>query len=405
MFSRRRFVNFCLFRYTLSERRMECPPIPLCGLDKLVMRQNMKESIGVEVKLMVDWSLFQQLTQAPGAPGFEGEVRRILRTHLEKHSDELVQDRLGGAFGILRGKSGPRVMVAGHMDEVSFMVTRITEEGFLRFQPLGGWWNQVMPAQRVEVVTRAGKRIPGVIGSVPPHLLKPEARNKPLEIEEMFIDVGARNREEVDRMGIRPGDPAVPVCPFVEMEGGRRLMAKAWDNRFGCGMAVELLKEMKKDRPPNTLIAGATVQEELGLRGAEAAANLIQPDIFFAVDASPAGDIPGVKEGFGRLGGGVLIRIYDRTMVTLPGMRDYLLDTAEKENIPYQFFVSQGGTDAGAVHRSGTGVPSAAIGVCARYIHSHAAIVDKDDIEAAKAFLIALVKGLDDAAAERIRER
>lgn len=354
---------------------------------------------------MIDWSLFQKLTQTPGAPGFETEVRNILRTHLEKYSDELVEDRLGGVFGILRGDSGPRVMVAGHMDEVAFMVTRVTEGGFLRFQTLGGWWSQVLPAQRVEVITRTGKRIPGVIGSVPPHLLKPEARKKPIEIEDMFIDVGARDMEEVDRMDIRPGDPAVPVCPFTEMEGGHRVMAKAWDNRFGCGLAVELLKAMKDQRPPNTLVAGATVQEEVGLRGAEVAANLIQPDVFFAVDASPAGDTPGIKEGFGQLGGGVLIRIYDRTMITLPGMRDYLLDTAEKENIPYQLFVSSGGTDAGAVHRSGTGVPSAAIGICARYIHSHAAIADKEDIEAAKAFLIALVKGLNTTTFEQIRAR
>ncbi len=182
-------------------------------------------------------------------------------------------------------------------------------------------------------------------------------------------------------------------------------MAKAWDNRLGCGLSVELLKEMKDRRPPNTLVAGATVQEEVGLRGAEVAANLIQPDIFIAVDASPAGDIPGVKEGFGELGGGVLIRIYDRTMITLPGMRDYLLDTAEKAKIPYQFFVSSGGTDAGGVHRSGTGVPSAAIGVCARYIHSHAAIVDKEDVEAAKTFLLELVRGLDKNTFEQIRER
>ena len=352
---------------------------------------------------MIDWSLFRELTQTPGPPGFEKEVRNLLRTHIEKYADELIQDRLGGLFGVLHG-NGPRVMVAGHMDEVSFMVTRITEGGFLRFHPLGGWWSQVMPAQRVEVITRSGKRIPGIIGSVPPHLLKPDTRKKPLEMEDMFIDVGARDKEEADRMGIRPGDPAVPVGPYVEMAGGRRVMAKAWDNRFGCGLAVEILKEMKDARPPNTLVAGATVQEELGLRGAETAANLIQPDIFFAVDAGPAGDTPGVREGFGRLGRGVLIRLYDRTMITLPGMRDYLLDIAEKENIPYQFFISAGGTDAGAVHRSGTGVPSAVIGICARYIHSNTAIVDKDDIEAAKAFLLALVRGLDKNVVKQIGE-
>lgn len=172
-------------------------------------------------------------------------------------------------------------------------------------------------------------------------------------------------------------------------------MTKAWDNRFGCGLAIELLRELHKEAHPNILFSGATVQEEVGLRGAAAAANKIRPDVFFAVDAGPAGDIPGVRDGFGELGGGVLIRIMDGSMITLPGMRDFLIDTAESEGIPYQIYVSPGGTDAGSVHQTGTGVPSAAIGICARYIHSHAAIADKEDVEAARSFLVALIKRLD----------
>ncbi len=355
---------------------------------------------------MIDWKMFEELAQTPGAPGFEGEVRKVMRSYLSQYTEEIVQDRLGGIFGVKKGdENGPKVMVAGHMDEVAFMVTQITSEGFLKFQTLGGWWSQVLLAQRVDVLTRQGKRIPGVIGSIPPHLLNEERRRKPVEPRQMFIDIGAKDEEQVREWGIRPGDFAVPHCPFVEMEGGARLMSKAWDNRFGCGIAIELLEGLTKASHPNVVYSGATVQEEVGLRGAATAANLIDPDIFFAVDCGPAGDIPGVSEGFGRLGKGVLIRIYDRTMITLPGMRDFLLDTAESENIPYQFFVSQGGTDAGRVHVNGNGILSAAIGICGRYIHSHASVVDKEDIEAAKAFAVALVKRLDRSTYESILAR
>ncbi|OYD09571.1 M42 family metallopeptidase [Paludifilum halophilum] len=354
---------------------------------------------------MVQWKRFEELTQTPGVPGDEGEVRRILRRYIDQCTDKSVQDNLGSLFGVLRGDpDGPRVLVAGHMDEVGFIVTRVTDRGFLKFQPLGGWWSQVMMAQRVQIVTQSGRRIPGVIGSTPPHLLKEESRKKPVDVSEMFIDIGADSEDEVKQLGIVPGDSVTPSFPFIEMAGGRRLMSKAWDNRFGCGLALELLEDLKGIDHPNILYSGATVQEEVGLRGAVTAANRVRPDVFFAVDAGPAGDTPGVTDGFGELGKGVVIRLFDRSMIPLPGMRQFLIETAEKEGIPYQFFVSQGGTDAGAVHRSGTGVPSAAVGICARYIHSHATVVDKEDIEAAKRFLSAVVRRLDRETLDAIRK-
>ncbi|MDR6224309.1 M42 family metallopeptidase [Desmospora profundinema] len=349
----------------------------------------------------MDWKRFGALTQVPGVPGAESLVSRELEKMITPLADEVIRDRLGSLFGKKSGdKNGPRVLVAGHMDEVGFMVTRITDQGFLRFQPLGGWWSQVLLAQRVEIVTREEKRIPGVIGSVPPHLLKEDDRGKPVPMDRMFIDIGLDSKEDVRNAGVHPGDFIVPVCPPVEMEGGRRLMAKAVDNRFGCALAVELLEDLQNRSHPNVVFSGATVQEEVGLRGAVTAANRVKPDVFFAVDAGPAGDTPGVADGFGELGQGVVIRLMDRSMIPLPGMRRFLIETAEEEGIPYQFFISQGGTDAGAVHKTGDGVPSAALGVCARYIHSHAAVVDKGDVEAAKAFLTALIRRLDP---ERLR--
>lgn len=347
--------------------------------------------------------LFKFLTELQGASGFEHEVRHFMRKELQKYTNEIVQDRLGSIFGVKRGtEDGPTVLVAGHMDEVGFMVTQITDNGMLRFQPLGGWWSQVLLAQRVQVMTDHGPVI-GVIGSIPPHLLSDELRARPMDIKNMLIDIGADNKEDAINIGIRPGQQIVPICPFTPMANEKKIMAKSWDNRYGCGLAIELLKELQNESIPNILYSGATVQEEVGLRGAQTAANLVKPDIFYALDASPANDMSGSKSEFGQLGKGVLLRILDRTMIMNKGIREFVLDTAETNNIPYQYFVSQGGTDAGRVHTSNEGVPSAVIGICSRYIHTAASIIHVDDYAAAKELLVKLVKTTDKTTVETIR--
>ncbi|MGD7044282.1 M42 family metallopeptidase [Jeotgalibacillus proteolyticus] len=349
-------------------------------------------------------ALFKTLTELPGAPGNEHAVRAFMKQELSKYSDEIVQDGLGSIFGLKKGpQDGPVVMAAGHMDEVGFMVTGITDNGMLRFQTLGGWWSQVLLAQRVEIITDAAP-VTGVIGSIPPHLLSPEKRAKPMDIKNMLIDVGADDREDAESMGIRPGQQIVPICPFTPMANHKKILAKAWDNRYGCGISIELLKELQGESLNSTLYSGATVQEEVGLRGAQTAANLIKPDIFFAMDASPANDMTGDKNEFGQLGKGTLLRILDRSMVTHRGMREFVLDTAESNSIPYQYFVSAGGTDAGRVHTSNEGVPSAVVGICSRYIHTHASMIHIDDYAAAKELLVKLVKSCDRSTIESIRQ-
>src|SRR5699024_5071423 len=157
---------------------------------------------------------------------------------------------------------------------------------FILFQPIVGCWNQALLEQRVQDMTDKGI-ISGVIGSIPPHLLSDEVRNKPMDIKNMLIDIGADDYEDALAIGVKPGDTIVPVCPFTPMANEKKIMAKAWDNRYGCGLALELMKELQNETLPNELYAGATVQEEVGLRGAQTAANMIQPDIFYALDASP----------------------------------------------------------------------------------------------------------------------
>lgn len=347
--------------------------------------------------------MFKNLTELPGAPGNEYAIRNYMREQIGKYTDELIQDNLGSLFGVRKGPvNGPRIMVAGHMDEVGFMVTAITDNGMIRFQPLGGWWSQVLLAQRVEIITNEGPVI-GVIGSIPPHLLSDEVRNKPMDIKNMLIDIGADNKEDAKKIGIIPGQQIVPICPFTPMANPKKILAKAWDNRYGCGLAIELLKETHGKELPNTLYSGANVMEEVGLRGAQTAATMIDPDLFFALDASPANDAAGNKDEFGQLGKGTLLRILDRTMITHRGLREFILDTAETNNIPYQYFVSQGGTDAGRVHTSNEGVPSAVIGICSRYIHTSASIIHTDDYAAAKELLVKLVTACDKTTVETIK--
>lgn len=346
--------------------------------------------------------MFKTLTELQGVPGDEKRVRDFMKEELSKYADEIVYDNLGSIFGVKYGE-GPRVMVAGHMDEVGFMVTQITDNGMIRFQPLGGWWNQVLLAQRVQIMTKNGI-VTGVIGSIPPHNLTTDQRKKPMEIKNMLIDIGADDREDALQIGVTPGDSIVPICPFTPMANKKKILAKAWDNRYGCGLAIELLKELSNETVPNQLYSGATVQEEVGLRGAQSSAHMIKPDIFYALDASPANDMSGNDSEFGQLGKGALLRIFDRTMITHRGMREFVLDTAESNDIPYQYFVSQGGTDAGRVHTSNDGVPSAVIGICSRYIHTSSSIIHVDDYAAAKELIVQLVKSTDQATVDSIRK-
>lgn len=340
--------------------------------------------------------LLKNLTEANSAPGFEFEVRDIMKKELQASGASLRFDHTGSVIGEKKGAaSGPKLLIAGHMDEVAFMVKEITKEGFIHFTPLGGWWDQVLLAQRVLVMTEK-KNFTGVIGSKAPHVLLPEERKKIYPMREMFIDVGAKDRDQVKSWGIRVGDPIVPICPFEMMPDNDTILAKALDNRVGCYLSLEVLKHFRDTEHPNTLYAGATVQEEVGLRGAQTAPYVVDPDVAIALDVGIAQDGPGEK-GEPKLGGGPLITFMDATMVPNVRFRDFIIDTAEKNNIPYQTDIMMGGgTDAGKFHLYKQGVPTLSIGVAARYIHSHVSMVSKQDLENTVKLLVEVVKTLDD---------
>lgn len=351
--------------------------------------------------------MLKELTDARGVPGNEKEVREVFVKYAEKAASSITFDGLGSVIAKHVGdKTGPKVLFASHLDEVGFMVTAITEEGFIKFQTLGGWWSQVMLAQQVQLITSKGKTLHGVIGCKPPHVLTVEVRNKVYDIQEMFIDIGATNKEEALSWGVKPGDMVTPYIEFKRLNHSKFLLAKAWDNRIGTAVTLKVLGNIAREGHPNKAFAVGNVQEEVGLRGAKTSTYLVDPDIAFALDTGTAGDTPGMteKEADSKLGKGPQIIIYDASMVAHKELRDFVVGIAEELNIPFQFTViTGGGTDAGSQHVTRNGIPSLAITVATRYLHSHTSIIHEEDYLNTVKLMTEVVKRLDSKTVEKIK--
>ena len=343
--------------------------------------------------------LLKELTEAAGLPGYEGEVRDIF-ARVAKPFGKLSTDNLGSIVCAKRGTADqPRIMLPGHLDEIGFLVSGITDDGYLRFAPLGGWWDQVLLAQRVRVKSRKADLL-GVIGSKPPHALADDERNKVVKRKDMFIDVGAKDKKQAaGKFGIRIGDPIVPVCPFTRMHNKKLLMAKALDDRVGVAIALDVLRKLARARHPNTLYSVGTVQEEVGTRGAHTAADLVDPHVAIVADVGLASDTPGWKpedKEKGVLGKGPQICFLDGGMIPNLKFRDFLVGLAESLKIPYQIsMLERGATDGRPIHLHAAGVPTVYVGIATRYIHSHAGILHADDYDNAVKLIVEAVKRLD----------
>lgn len=329
---------------------------------------------------------FEEITQIDGVSGHEHEVAGYLHTEFKKlNVDDIFYDHLGSIMALKKSsnQNAKKVMVLAHMDEVGFIVKQIMPTGALKLHAVGGWFSQNLLAHRLILTTQSGQKYPGTIGSIPPHLLPAEKRNTPIQIEDMLADVGAIDAADAKAMGIQVGDMIVVQGGFEVLNGGKRLLSKAFDNRYGCVMALDLLASLKDVELDYDLYVGASVQEEVGLRGAQTMTQLVNPDFAVVLDCSPANDVADAK-ALGVLGDGVLIRMADGSMIAQKSIINLFVDVCNEHDIKHQYYYSPGGTDAGIVHKSNHGVPTLTCCIVARNIHTSSSILDTSDYLAAK---------------------
>jgi len=334
----------------------------------------------------------EKLSNACGVTGNETPVRELLIQLIKPYVDEINIDRLENVIAIKKGKPGkPKIMLAAHMDEVGLMVKMITKDGFIRFSKIGGIDDRILPAQKVTVHTKNGD-YSGIIGSKPPHIQKEEDRRKILAFDDLFIDVGAENKEAAVNMGISIGNSVSFDAKYVILNKNM-VMGKAFDNRAGCLAMIETLKLLGET--DCTVCAVGTVQEEVGLRGAGTAAFGIDPDIALALDVTVAGDVPGVREydTSVKTGKGPALTVSDSGLITHPKVLRWLLDTAEEEKIAIQLESGlMGSTDAAKITLTRQGIPSGTISIPTRYIHSSNAVLNIQDIESSAKLATAAIQ-------------
>jgi putative aminopeptidase FrvX len=326
--------------------------------------------------------ILKELSEAFGVSGAEGEVRQIILKAIEGHADEIKIDALGNVLAHRRGTGERvfRVMVAAHMDEVGFMAVGYDDDGLIRFRTVGGLDPRVLPGSRVRVAV-GPEKIPGVIGVVPIHLAySEEGYGKTIKVEALRVDIGVASKDDA-KGKVKPGDYMTFDTSYVEL--GPTVRGKAFDDRAGCAILIELFAG---DRFPFDLHAAFTVQEEVGLRGAQVAAHAIAPDVAFVLEGTVCNDLPQEPDEdrtpVTRLGHGPAISVMDRSVIVDRRLVDHLTATAKKHGVPFQFKApAYGGTDAGAIHLSRAGVPSAVVAVPCRYIHSPASIMKLQDFE------------------------
>ncbi len=348
--------------------------------------------------------LLSELADAPGPSGFEEAVRAVMVRELTPLADAVSYDGVGSVIA-RQGATGPKVMLDAHMDELGGMVRRVTPTGFLSMQMLGGWLDQALPDQRWIIIGRKGP-VQAVTGIRDVHVVPADERTRVFARDTLYLDVGARTAAEVAALGIGPGDPVVPDAPFVALPGGRYL-GKAWDDRIGCAVVIEAMRRLRAIGHPNQLFVAATVQEEIGLRGARTAADVIKPDIGIAIEGGIAGDSVGrnPEETQAVLGAGPGIFLYDSS--TLPNRRFVALvdEVATARHIPLQHDLVQGyGDDSAAIQATGGGVPTVNLVVPARYTHAHNGIVDRADFDHMVDLVVALIGRLDTATVARMRD-
>ena len=349
--------------------------------------------------------LLRTLSEAPGPSGFEEPVRKIMVHELSPYADEITYDGLGSVIA-RQGDHGPRIMLDAHMDEVGGMIRHVTHDGFLSMQMLGGVFDQALPDQKWIIIGSKGY-VHAVTGLRDIHGSSPDERGKIFPADTIFLDIGAKSEADVAAMGIEPGDPVAPDTSFAILNGTQRYVGKAWDDRVGCAVLVEAIRRLKASGHPNQIFFAATTQEEIGLRGAHTAADVIKPDIGIAIEGGVTGDTPG-RTPFNsqvKLGAGPGLFLFDRD--ALPGRRLVAMtrDTAKEKSVPLQLDLVQGyGDDSAEIQKSSGGVPTVNLVVPVRYTHAHYGVMDRADFDGMVDLVVAMLQKLDAKTVTRLRD-
>lgn len=354
---------------------------------------------------MIDLEILKQLCEAKGISSCEEAVCNQLEGLMKPLVDEVIHDGLGSVIGIkCANEIGPKTMIATHADEVGFFVKEIETSGFLRLMPVGSWWTHMLLGHDFSVITRTGKEIKGFIGSPATHGMPADKRSKTIAMDDIYMDLGVNDGEEVRALGIAVGDMVVCDTQFREMNNPDYLAGKAFDNRASCAIGLYVLQRLNGIRHV-PLSFGCTVQEEPGLRGARTATDIMHPDLAFAIDTTLAGDTPANSNSC-KLGGGVVISMLDSNTIYHRGLIRYVEKVCKEHNIPYQYAVfNGGGTDSGNIHKSFEGVVNMTLSIPIRYMHTNQSIINKKDVEACVDLLTYIITEMNAETFEAIVSR
>ncbi len=350
--------------------------------------------------------LLQRLADAAGSPGAEEPVRAIMVPEMKGFSTEPIRYDGIGSVVAQQGKTGPRVMIDAHMDELGGMVRRVTPNGFLTMQMLGGWLDQALVDQRWIIIGSKGP-VHAVTGIRDIHIVPAEERTRVFSRDSLYLDVGAKNAAEAAAMGVAPGDPVVPDSPFLVMNGSGNYLGKGWDDRIGCAVLVEAMRRTMAMPHPNTLLYVATVQEEVGLRGAKTATQMVKPDIGIAIEGGITGDTAGARpeESQAKLGAGPGMFLYDSSTIPSRKMVAFARATAAGAGIPLQADLVQGyGDDSAEMQMNNGGTPTINLVVPVRYTHSHNGVVNRGDFDKMVDLVVAMLMKLDAKTVEGLRD-
>jgi putative aminopeptidase FrvX len=349
--------------------------------------------------------LLQKITDAAGAPGFEEPIRKVMVDAMRPYATSLTFDGLGSILAT-QGSTGPRIMVDAHMDELGGVIRRVTPRGLLTMQMLGGWLDQALVDQRWTIIGSKGP-VRAVTGIRDVHVVPAEERTRVYSRDSLFLDVGAANEAEVAAMGIGPGDPVVPDAPFAVLNGTQNYLAKAWDDRVGCGVVVEAMRRLAGTPHPNQIVWAITTQEEIGLRGAHTAVDMAKPEIGIAIEGGITGDVfPGrPEETQARLGAGPGLFLYDSSALPNRKLAKLVRDTAAAGKLPLQLDFVQGyGDDSAELQKAFGGIPTVNLVVPVRYTHAHNGVINRRDFDQMVDLVVALLQRLDAATVKQLRD-